>query len=64
MRAVLQLVNAGHVNIPGDEIEKDGEWFIVKQSGKLVGMFDEGEVKTIHLSDRKPKQEENGNDNI
>ena len=63
MRAVLQLVNAGYINIPGDEIEKDGEWFIVKQGGKLVGMFDEGEVKTIHLSDRKPKQEETEHDN-
>lgn len=57
MRAVLQLVNAGFVNIPGDEIEKDGEWFIVKANGKLVGMFDEGEVKTIHLSDKKSKEE-------
>lgn len=56
MRAVIQLINVGHVNIPGDEIEKDGEWFIVRAAGKLVGMFDEGEVKTIHLSDRKPKE--------
>ena len=63
MRAVLQLVNAGYINIPGDEIEKDGEWFIVRADGKLVGMFDEGEVKTIHLSDRKPKQEGTEHDN-
>ncbi|MGN1194739.1 MAG: hypothetical protein ACI4SB_04590 [Acutalibacteraceae bacterium] len=59
MRAVLQLVNAGYINIPGDEIKKDGEWFIVKADGKLVGMFDEGEVKTIHLSDKKQKEDAN-----
>lgn len=63
MRAVIQLINAGFVNIPGDSIKKENDWFIVRNKGEIVGMFDEGEVKTIHLSDRKPKQEGTEHDN-
>lgn len=56
MRAIIKFLDDEHVNIVADSIEKENEWIIVRNDGKTVGLFDEGNIKCAYLSDKKAKK--------
>lgn len=53
MRAVIQLLNDGYVNISADAIEQRATWIVILLEGKIVGIFDEGNVKCAFICQRK-----------
>ena len=59
MRAIIKFLGDEHVNIAADSIEKDNEWIFVRNDGKTVGLFDEGNIKCGYLSDKKKKEDKN-----
>lgn len=56
MRAVIQLLNDGYVNISADAIEQRATWIVILLEGKIVGIFDEGNVKCAYLTKKEDKK--------
>lgn len=59
MRAIIKFLDDDYVNVNADSIEKENEWIIVRNDGKTVGLFDEGNIKCAYLSDKKKKEDKN-----
>ena len=53
MRAIIKFIDGGFVNVPADKIDKKEEWITVRNGKNLVGLFDEGIVNCVYLSDKK-----------
>lgn len=51
----IQTLKDVSCTIQGDEIIKDGDSFIVKKDGKIFGVFDEGVVAFMYLT--QPREE-------
>ena len=53
MRAIVKFIDGGYVNIPADKIDQKEEWITVLNGKNIVGLFDEGMVRCVYLSDKK-----------